>query len=535
MLKENAIIKDWRNIDLSFGLIYPNVYQIGMSSYSLRLIYFIINSYNNFVCERIFLPDKIRYPASEDYSSENQLRSIENKVDPKDFDILGFSIQFENDFKNILWILEKAEIPIERKKRQEFSNNGNKLFPLIIGGGPVATSNPIPFSRFFDLFFIGDSEPNLEEVLKILLNHKNNGLSYHQFLNSIKHIEGIYIPSLNNKVKRSVLSDLDKSPIPNIQLISETSKEKKIFEQNFFIEVNRGCPYICKFCISSFHNSPFRNRSFKNITQSIENGLKYSMINKISLIGSCVSAHPKFLEICEFILKKGMKFSIPSIRIDHLNEDILKLLELNKTQTITIAPETGTENLRFALGKRISNEKIYTTVDLIRKSSIRNIKFYFLIGLPNETEEDIEILIKTLNEFSNMGFEKGALKVNINILIPKLNTPYETQIEHLTDEKINNLKFSYQRIERKLKHNPAIKLKFQKFNDLIKQARLQALISLGNMEVSSLLTNYYLEGANFGALRKAERQWDSTINDYFKNIINGYIPWKVWEFKKKEN
>ena len=120
MLKENAIIKDWRNIDLSFGLIYPNIYKIGMSSYSIRLLYFMINSYDNIVCERIFLPEKIYFPASKDYSSENQLRSIENKVLPIDFDILGFSIQFENDFKNILWILEKARIPLDRKNKEAY-------------------------------------------------------------------------------------------------------------------------------------------------------------------------------------------------------------------------------------------------------------------------------------------------------------------------------------------------------------------------------------------------------------------------------
>jgi len=528
MLKENATIKDWRSIDLSFGLIYPNIYKIGMSSYSIRLLYFMINSYDNFVCERIFLPEKIKFPASKDYSSENQLRSIENKVLPIDFDILGFSIQFENDFKNILWILEKARIPLERKKREELIIHEKQVFPLIIGGGPVATSNPIPFSRFFDLFFIGDSEPNLERVLKSFLRYKKDEIDYNEFLSIIKSIDGIYLPSLNNKVKRSVLNDLDNSPIPNIQLISKISKEKKIFEKDFFVEVNRGCPYKCKFCISSFHNSPFRNRSFDNIKQSIEDGIKYSKFEKISLIGSCISAHPKFPEICEFILNKGLRFSIPSIRIDHLNEKILKILERNKTKTITIAPETGTEKLRFSLGKKISNEKIYSIVDLIRKSSIRNIKFYFLTGLPKESEDNIEILITMLKDFSDMGFEKGALRVNINPLIPKLNTPYETHIENLIDEKISKLKLSYQRIESELKRIPAIKLNFQKFNELIKQARLQTLISLGNDEVSSLLTNYYLEGANFGALRKVEKQWDFTIDDYFKRIKNGYKPTKIW-------
>ncbi len=528
MLNEKAIIKDWRKIDLSFGLIYPNIYKIGMSSYAIRLLYFIINSYPNYVCERIFLPEKVKFPASKDFSSVGQLRSIENKILPIDFDILGFSIQFENDFKNILWILEKAGIPIKRKKREELLINTKQKFPLIIGGGPVVTSNPIPFSQFFDLFFIGDSEPNLERVLETFLKYKKDKIGYIEFLKILKDIDGIYIPSLNNKVKKSVLNDLDDSRTPNMQLILHNSKEAEIFENNFFVELNRGCPYTCKFCISSFHNSPFRNRSFENIKQSIEQAIILSKFDKFSLIGSCVSAHPHFPEICELILNKGLKFSIPSIRIDHLNDKIIKILEQNKTKTITIAPETGSESLRFSLGKKITNEKFFSIVKMIHKSSIKNIKFYFLTGLPNESEDDVESLIKILKECNDIGFEKGALKVNINPLIPKLNTPYESEINNLIDVNITKLKLNYQRIEHELKRIPSIKLNVQKFNELLKHARLQTLISLGDEDVSLLLTNYYLEGANFGALRKAEKSWDSTIDNYFKRIKNGYIPTKVW-------
>ena len=169
MYNESSIIKDWRNVDLTFGLIYPNIYQLGMSSYSIRLLYNIINSNEKYACERIFLPEKIKFPASKDFSSPNVLRSIENQILPNEFDILGFSVHYENDYKNILWILEKAEIPLDSKKRQkEFSHDPYK-YPLIIGGGPAITSNPLPISNIFDLFFIGDAEPNLHNYLEVFL------------------------------------------------------------------------------------------------------------------------------------------------------------------------------------------------------------------------------------------------------------------------------------------------------------------------------------------------------------------------------
>ena len=527
MLNENVIIKDWRNIDLSFGLIYPNIYKIGMSSYSIRLLYYLINSYDNIVCERFFLPENIRFPASKDFTSENKLRSIENNIPPQEFDILGFSVQFENDFKNILWILDKAGIPLTYKERRDSLEKKEIRYPIIIGGGPVVTSNPMPLSKFFDLFFIGDSEPNLEITLTTILSYKNGKINFNDFLNTIKNFEGIYIPSLKNKVKRVVLENLNKSPIPNFQLLSRTLNQKTIFEENFFVEVNRGCPYQCKFCISSFHNSPFRNRSIENIKQSIEQGIKFTNFDTISLIGSCVSAHPKFKEICEFIINKQKNLTIPSIRIEHLTAEIIEILEKANIKTITIAPESGSEKLRYALGKNIPNEKIFSALEIIKKSNIENVKFYFLIGLPNETEKEIDETIKFLRTIDNIGFKRNSLRVNINPLIPKLNTPYEKEVEFYLKEKEKYFLLVFKKFEQELKKIYSLKLKFKTPKNIINNARLQTLISLGNEKISDLLLDYYLEGANFGALRKAEKQWDCTINDYFKRIKNGYIPWKI--------
>ena len=528
MISENIIVKDWRKIDISFGLIYPNIYSIGMSSYAIRLLYSLINSIDNIACERIFLPNtKIKYPASKDYTTETILRSLENKILPRDFDILGFSFHFEHDFKNILWIMEKANIPIRSRDRQKLRSQEKKNYPIIIGGGPVVTSNPILLSQIFDFLFIGDAEPNLELFFNVFQEFKQDKINIQELFEKVKQIEGIFVPSLSNEVKRVSLKNLDESPIPVSQLLSYEENAKSIFQSNFFIEVNRGCPFQCKFCISSFHNSPFRNRSFENIVETIDNGMKYSRFETISLIGSCVSVHPNFKQICEYIIKKGKRLTIPSIRVEHINNEVIKILESANIKTITIAPEAGSDHLRFSLGKMISNDKILSILHQIRDSKIRNVKFYFLIGLPNESEKDIEEIISLIKTIDHIGFEFASLRVNINPLIPKLNTPYEKEVSYYLKEKLNDLILKYKTIESELKGLKSVKLKFMKFKKIVTDARVQTIISLGDQEISELLINYYQNGANYSALRRAEEQTNLSIDNYLLKIQECYTPWKM--------
>ncbi|MCK4687243.1 MAG: radical SAM protein [Candidatus Lokiarchaeota archaeon] len=524
MITENIIVKDWRKIDFSFGLIYPNIYKLGMSSYTIRLLYFLINSYENIACERIFLPENIRFPASKDYSSRNNIRSLENKVLPNEFDIIGFSLHFENDFKNILWILEKSDIPLTSRERLILAKDDKEPAPIIIGGGPVVTSNPLPLSKIFDMFFIGDSEPNFDLFFKIFHDFKKNKIDFKELLEKAAKISGIFVPSLNNKVERGILKDLNKSPIPIFQLISKTSN---IFENNFFIEINRGCPFQCKFCISSFHNFPFRNRSYENILRVIEQGVKYSNFDTISLIGSCVSSHPKFKDICKFIISKEKRLTIPSIRVEHLTSDIIDILEKGDVKTITIAPEAGTEDLRYELGKRISNDKIYSVLAQIKESKIKNVKLYFLIGLPNEKDENINDIIDLIKNFSNIGFDTNSLRVNINPFIPKLNTPYEKEVDFYLKENSNKFSKYYHKLTQELKKIPSIKIKFINFKEIVKNARLQTLFSLGDQNISELLINYYLNGANFGSLRKVQKELNFSMNNYLIKIKDCYSPWRI--------
>lgn len=525
MTQQNVIIKDWGKMDFSFGLIYPNIYRVGMSSYSIRLLYDIINGYEKIACERIFLPEKIKFPASQDYSSKNNIRSIENKMLPGDFDILGFSMHFENDFRNILWMLDKAGIPLSSNERLASSIKEKEHYPLIIGGGPVATSNPLPLSQFFDLFFIGDAEPNLDPFFNLFKSYQSNEMSYQDFLEKAKSIKGIFIPSIKNKVSRVTLKELDDSPIPVFQLRTHLVNGDSIFGNNSFIEVNRGCPFQCKFCISSFHNSPFRNRSYGSITQAIGQWENNSNVKTISLIGSCVSAHPKFYEICEHVINTGKRLTLPSIRIEHVTPKIIRVLEKGNIKTITLAPETGSTRLRFELGKKIQNEKVISVLRLIKDSQIKNVKLYFLIGLPGETDEDIEAIISLLKESSKIGFDKDSLRVNINPFIPKHNTPYGKEVYYFLKDNLSKLREKFQTIEQELKTQAAIRLKFLNFKNIVKNARLQALFSLGDENVSDLLKVYYINGATHGAMRRAEEEVNFSINEYFLKIQQQYTPW----------
>jgi len=323
------------------------------------------------------------------------------------------------------------------------------------------------------------------------------------------------------------LENLNQSPTPAYQLLSKSDNIKKIFEENYFIEINRGCPFRCKFCLSSFHNYPFRNKSFDEIIKSIKNGLNYSNFEKFSLIGSCVSSHPRFSEICEFILNSSKRFSLPSIRIEHITPKIIQILERSDIKTITIAPETGNDSLRYDLNKKVSNDSILRAIEMIRESKIKNVKLYFLIGLPKETDDDILDIVTLLKSIDKLGFTRYQLKVNINPFIPKLNTPYENKCKFYLSENLNILSERFKTLEKELRSFSSIKIKFKHIKRTLNAARLQTLISLGDSSISELLLRYYAYGATMGALRRVEKELGFSIDDYFRKIQGGYKPWTI--------
>ena len=521
-MRKNHIQNNRKN-KISFGLVYPNRLKIMLSSYTIRFLFHYLNDNLEVFCDRFSLPEKYVFPAYKDVQSLHNLRSFDQSLNANEFDILGFSIHYENDYRNALWFLEKVGIPLTFKERNNGGNKENR-HPILIAGGPVITSNPLPFSNIFDACFIGDSENSLPTFLDHFDQFKQQNFKLEEFLNSLKEIRGVYVPYLKNEVSREVLTNLDKSPIPCNQ-ISQKIEDGR-FENNFFLEVNRGCPYKCKFCLSSYHNFPFRNRSFQNIVDCIEKSLINSKFDKISLIGSCASSHPQFSKICNYILDKGKNLSIPSIRLEHITPEIIKICEKAGIKTITIAPETGGDLLRGQVGKVFSNSDIIKKATLIRNSTIRNIKFYFLIGLPGESNEDISDIVNLIKNIGELDFPNNSLRVNINPFIPKFNTPYEFQTTYFISEKLKILKTRLNNLIENLKDLHYVKLKVQKSKEIVNQARLQTLISVGDKEIAELLLEYYRLGANLGSLRRAEKILNISIDDYINKVNSGFKPWK---------
>ncbi|MFO8018679.1 MAG: radical SAM protein [Promethearchaeia archaeon] len=509
-----------------FGLIYPNKISVGMSSYSIRLLYHFLNEFPFLQCERIFLPDHITFPASRDYSPLKKLHSQEHSIFPLKFDILGFSVPYENDFRNILWFLEKLEIPLEREKRQHIKNQTGKSYPLLIAGGPAITSNPLPLTQIIDMFFIGDAEPIAKDFFSLFAKYRGHG-NYELFIEQVSKLQGIYISELNNQTQRQVLKDLNTSKVPRSQIIKSRRSSGTIFEKSFLLEVNRGCPFRCNFCISSFHNYPFRNRSLTQIKHIIDSIKENPHIEKISLIGSCVTGHPHFHDICQYILEAGMQFSIPSIRVEHLTQELISLLGQANVKTVTIAPEAGSERLRFKLGKKIKDDLIFSTLKQIKNSQIRNVKFYFLIGLPNENLEDVRKIVQFIKEIDTFGFKRNALRVSINPFVPKLNTPFQSYTDWYLSKNLSSFVEKYSILQDGLENLTSVKTKFSKAKKIIKQARLQTLFSLGDRHVSRILTKYYTYGANFGSLRRVLNENQFSIDEYLLKIKSGYIPWKL--------
>lgn len=446
---------------------FPATYMIGMCSLGYLHLFRLFDENPDISPERIFTDtEKTAHKA-------------------QDVKIMGFSVSFEFDFQGIFSILKKYNIPFRANAR-------NDNYPLIFGGGPVLTANPEPFADFFDVIILGEGEEVLQELMDTCKKVQN--LEKKEQLMALSKLDGVYIPSFEKfeSVKHRRIKELNNS------LYTPILTKKAVFPNMFLVEIARGCPVMCKFCIASHLSLPAKYPPYKSIIESIEIGLQYS--NKIGLLGALITEHPEFEKICEYILarRKEMDFeiSVSSLRVDKITPLIVKTLVKCGQKQTTIAIEAGSERLRQFIGKKLTEEDIFEGVKIARENGLKGLKIYGMIGLPSETQEDIEALADLMIRLKkeNKGFN---LTLSVSSFVPKAQTPF--QCEERLSEKIIEERSNYLRKElnkNKIIYKPTS----------IKWDYIQGIISCGDRNLSYVMEKVYELGGTIGSWTKALKE-----------------------------
>ena len=399
--EKGAIIKDWGG-KISVALVHPSLYSAGMSSLGFQTIYGFLNKFPRVVCERVFYPE----------SAHQQVVGTESSRPLMDFSILAFSLSYELDYVNALDILRRSGIPLLSKDRDE-------KYPLIIAGGPCVISNFEPLAPFFDAFGLGEAEallPSFLECFQTYIHAPGNEL-----LLNISSVPGFHVPNITTgKVMRQWVKDIDTFDTTSVVLSPDTE-----LANMFLIEAERGCERGCRFCLAGQAFKPMRYRSAERIVRSAYRGLE--LTRKIGLVGAAILDHPQIEKVVTEIVEKGGQVSCSSLRGDALTERLVKALVKGGERSLTIAPETGSDRLRALIGKDLSNEDILKAAELAAAHGIRQLKLYFMIGLPGEEEQDIEEIISLVvkvKEIVRGRAQDCHMVLNIGPFIPKKGTPF---------------------------------------------------------------------------------------------------------------
>ena len=415
MFKErNIIIKNPLRADIRFGLVYPNVYKTAMSSLGYQIIYNYINEREDTYSERII------YPST---------RSLETNSPLSDFDIVSFSLQYEQDYFHVLEMLREADIPLRREDRTSDD-------PLIIAGGPCASANPLPLSDFIDIFVVGEAEAVMYDFLDLYSSlklskkskkSKNNKINENEdYMDDDKmdlapflDIEGLYISEFNNETNIVLSEDMESIYHLTCPIVTETDDKDFIpaFSNSILLNVSRACTRGCRFCMSSYMYRPLRETNLEDLFSIAEEARANTGLNKVSLIGAAVSDYSRINELTEGLKDRGFQVSTPSMRIESITRETLTALKSSGLKTLTIAPES-IYSLRRRINKDIKDEEVLRVVSDAVELGF-NIKLYFLIGLPYESEDDIKELANMMKQIDSMKYGidsnlSSSIKLNDN-------------------------------------------------------------------------------------------------------------------------
>ena len=505
------------------AIVYPNTYFVGMSNLGLHIIYEEINIRNDSVCERIFLPEKKELEAYD--KTKTPLMSVETQRPMHQFDVVAFDVTFEMDYFHIPLMLRHGRVPIMGKDRTEFD-------PIVIAGGPCATFNPEPFADFIDAFIIGEGEGIVSRVLDIIRDGKMEGLDRHAILRQLANISGVYVPSLyvpiysdDGEFKGYHISEGAPTTIKRHFEMLTSGGETVVatnyteFGAMYIIEVARGCGRHCRFCMAGYCFRVPRVRPLEILKEGVDRAEKLG--KKVGLMGAAISDYPEVDELVNYIRSKDMRYSCASLRADSLTQAVVDGLADSGQKTITIAPETGSERLRRVINKGISEEHLKNAATLSAKSGIQHMRLYIMIGLPTETDEDIEAIVglaeRTQAHMAEVGC-KGRLTLSINPFIPKPFTPFQWMA--MDNQKTVEKKLQY--IKKALQKNRRIEVLVES----PKEAYIQGVLARGDRRLGAVLAACAADrgSKSFKAEMKAAGL-DMDEMNYRERSFDEFLPW----------
>ena len=475
LYEKNIFEKNYKRVDLRFALAYPNIYRTAMSSLGYTILYDCINQREDTWCERVIFPN---------------VKSIESNTSLKHFDIVSFTLQFEEDYFNVLKMLHDSEIPLKRKDRSEND-------PLIIAGGPCATANPMPLSDYIDVFIVGEGEYVINDFIDCYLNSPDRDLK--KFLD----LDGVYIPEYDNKTRIALVKDMDDAYHITQPVLSKSDDDdyQSVFNNSIMLNVSRGCTRGCRFCMAGYLYRPMRQTSCEKLIDIAIENRKNTGLNKVTLIGAAVSDYGDLENLIEGLEKEGFQISTPSLRIESITKETLQTLKKSGLKTITLAPES-IDRLRKVINKHILEKQIFTVIKNAVELNFK-IKLYFLIGLPGETHEDIIELCEYMKKIADMHTNIKNVKFSINPVIPKPHTPLQWEPYNFKD-----IKKKTRYIQKEMK-NYNIKCESPK------KGLIQYTLSCGNRQVGELIEKTLVKSPTL-------KEWKQLSPDY---DIDDKLPW----------
>ncbi len=509
----NSVVKDKSKVALRYAFCFPDSYEIGMSHLGIKILYSAANAREDVWCERVFAP-------WHDMEKEMRERSIplfalESGDALTEFDMLGFTLQYELSFTNVLNMLDLAGIPVRSADRQA-------LTPLVVGGGPCAC-NPEPIADFFDLFMLGDGEEVSNELYDLLIEAKKQGISKAEFLERAAQIEGIYVPSFYGveynedktissitpshgapeKVTKRIISDLDKVHYPDKFVVPFM----EVVHDRVVHEILRGCIRGCRFCQAGFLYRPIREKSPEVINEQCKTLCATTGYDEISLSSLSTSDYTHLEELMEMMIpwtqKDRVNIALPSLRVDNFSAKLRDYLSKVRRSGLTFAPEAGTQRLRDAINKNVTEEEMLTTARNAFSGGWTSVKLYFMLGLPTETYEDVAgiagLAQKVVNEFYNCEERPKGKGVQVSIsvasFVPKPFTPFQWEPQDRVEELVKKQEHLLSSVRTK-----KVSVSYHKVNISF----LEGVFARGDRRLCDVVEYAWRHGCKFDA-------WDDTF------------------------